>query len=169
MSAVLVASTVELAAVSSEWEDLAERTGATPFVRPGWVAAWWDAYGKGRLEIRCVRHAADGRLAALVPVRREGGVLGSPTNWHSPTFGLLAESDEAARAFPGAGALRIADVLRWPGVLQEPVVDAERTRALLEDLGRRVLDDSDLSDDVRRRVLVTGLRALDGRADLEVA
>jgi len=33
---------------------------------------------------------------------------------------------------------------------------------------RRVLDDADLSDDLRRRVLVTGLRALDGRADLEV-
>ena len=34
---------------------------------------------------------------------------------------------------------------------------------------RDVLDAPDLDDDTRRRVLVTGLRALDGRTDLEVA
>jgi DNA repair protein SbcD/Mre11 len=34
---------------------------------------------------------------------------------------------------------------------------------------RDVLDAPDLDDDTRRRVLVTGLRALDGRSDLEVA
>jgi DNA repair protein SbcD/Mre11 len=34
---------------------------------------------------------------------------------------------------------------------------------------RDVLDAADLDDDTRRRVLVTGLRALDGRTDLEVA
>jgi uncharacterized protein (TIGR00255 family) len=54
---------------------------------------------------------------------------------------LKALADEAARAFPGAAPLRVADVLRWPGVLTEPAADAERTRALLESLGRRVLDE----------------------------
>jgi DNA repair protein SbcD/Mre11 len=34
---------------------------------------------------------------------------------------------------------------------------------------RDVLDAADLDDDIRQRVLVTGLRALDGRTDLEVA
>lgn len=54
---------------------------------------------------------------------------------------LKALADAAAHAFPGAAPLRVADILRWPGVLTEPAVDAERTRALLDGLGRRVLDD----------------------------
>ena len=54
---------------------------------------------------------------------------------------LRALAAEAAQAFPGAAPLRIADVLRWPGVLAEPAVDAERTRAVLEDLCRHVLEE----------------------------
>jgi len=48
---------------------------------------------------------------------------------------------EAAKAFPGVAPLRVADVLRWPGVLAEPAADEERTRAALEELGRRALDE----------------------------
>ena len=54
---------------------------------------------------------------------------------------LRALAAEAATAFADAAPLRIADILRWPGVLAEPAQDAERTRALLEDLCRRALDD----------------------------
>lgn len=97
MRDALVASTAELASASADWEDLAARVRASPFLRPGWVAAWWNAFGKGRLELRIVRRAQDGRLAALLPVRLRRGVLDSPTNWHSPEFGVLSESPEAAR------------------------------------------------------------------------
>lgn len=48
---------------------------------------------------------------------------------------------EAAKAFPGVSPLRTADVLRWPGVLAEPAADEERTRAMLDSLCRRALDD----------------------------
>jgi uncharacterized protein (TIGR00255 family) len=48
---------------------------------------------------------------------------------------------EAAEAFPDAAPLRVADVLRWPGVLAEAPLDAQRTRAVLEDLGHRALDE----------------------------
>src|SRR5262249_6971203 len=48
---------------------------------------------------------------------------------------------EAARAFPGIDPLRAADVLRWPGVLAEPVADEARTRATLEKLCRNALDE----------------------------
>ena len=48
---------------------------------------------------------------------------------------------EVAKAFPGAAPLRTADVLRWPGVLAEPAVDEEATRAALELLVRRALDE----------------------------
>jgi uncharacterized protein (TIGR00255 family) len=54
---------------------------------------------------------------------------------------LRTLAGEAAAAFPGATPLRVADILRWPGVLAEPAPDAERTRALLEDLCRRALDE----------------------------
>ena len=48
----------------------------------------------------------------------------------------------------------------FAAIQQEPTVRGEFVT--------RVLNDPELSDDLRRRVLVTGLRALDGRADLEV-
>ncbi|MGH9576670.1 MAG: YicC/YloC family endoribonuclease, partial [Terriglobales bacterium] len=54
---------------------------------------------------------------------------------------LKSLTAEAAKAFPGAAPLRIGDVLRWPGVLAEPAADEESTRAALEILGRRALDE----------------------------
>ena len=37
--------------IAPEWDDLATRAGAPPFLRPGWFQAWWDSFGRGRLEI----------------------------------------------------------------------------------------------------------------------
>ncbi len=54
---------------------------------------------------------------------------------------LRALAAQVAKAFPGAAPLRAADVLRWPGVLAAPALDADRTRTALEDLCRRALDD----------------------------
>ena len=54
---------------------------------------------------------------------------------------LRSVAAEAAKAFPGLAPLRVADVLRWPGVLGEPAADEERTRAALDQLCRRALDD----------------------------
>jgi CelD/BcsL family acetyltransferase involved in cellulose biosynthesis len=39
----------------------------------------------------------DGRLAAVVPIERRFGILRSPTNYHTPSFGILAEDREAGR------------------------------------------------------------------------
>jgi uncharacterized protein (TIGR00255 family) len=54
---------------------------------------------------------------------------------------LRALSEEARQAFPEAGALRVADVLRWPGVTAEPPLDQEQLRNVAADLCRRGLDD----------------------------
>jgi uncharacterized protein (TIGR00255 family) len=54
---------------------------------------------------------------------------------------LQALAGEVLKAFPGAAPLRIADVLRWPGVLAEPAADEDATRAALEALMRRALDE----------------------------
>jgi uncharacterized protein (TIGR00255 family) len=50
-------------------------------------------------------------------------------------------AQEAERAFPGAAPLRLADVLRWPGVLAERSLDEERTRATVEQLCRKALEE----------------------------
>lgn len=78
--------------LSEEWDALADRAGASPFLRPGWIAAWWEAFGRGRLEILSVRRA--GELAGVLPVVRRLGVAASPTNWHTPTFGPLADGED---------------------------------------------------------------------------
>jgi len=48
---------------------------------------------------------------------------------------------EAGRAFPEAAPLRLADVLRWPGVLADAPVDEDAIRAAVEALARRALDE----------------------------
>jgi CelD/BcsL family acetyltransferase involved in cellulose biosynthesis len=79
-----------------EWDELADRAEATsPWLRPGWILAWWRAFGRGALEIVSVRR--EGRLSALVPLERTRAVLSSTANYHTPSFGILAEDEVAAR------------------------------------------------------------------------
>jgi CelD/BcsL family acetyltransferase involved in cellulose biosynthesis len=96
----LPARTVEPATVSTcealapEWDELARRLAAPPHARPGWVVAWWRAFGEGRLEIHTLRRG--GRLAALVPLVARAGALHGAANYHSPELALLAEDWSAA-------------------------------------------------------------------------
>jgi CelD/BcsL family acetyltransferase involved in cellulose biosynthesis len=75
--------------LAPEWDALADRVGAPPWLRPGWMAAWWKAFGRGKLEIVTLR--GDGELAALAPLRRHTGGIRSASNWHSPGYGFLVE------------------------------------------------------------------------------
>ncbi len=54
---------------------------------------------------------------------------------------LRGLAEEARKAFPDAAPLRVADVLRWPGVVAEPAADAEKLRAIAEGLCRGALDE----------------------------
>ena len=54
---------------------------------------------------------------------------------------LQSLAQEVARALPQAAPLRIADVLRWPGVLAEVPLDEEATRRAALELCRRALDE----------------------------
>jgi CelD/BcsL family acetyltransferase involved in cellulose biosynthesis len=80
-----------VAELVDEWDELADRAGAAPFARPGWICAWWRAFGKGTFEPVTLRH--DGRLTALIGLARAHRRLESPTNWHTPAFAALAEDD----------------------------------------------------------------------------
>ena len=48
---------------------------------------------------------------------------------------------QVQKALPQAAPLRVADVLRWPGVVAEPQADEEATRALAAELCRKALDE----------------------------
>ncbi|HEX7053066.1 MAG TPA: YicC/YloC family endoribonuclease [Burkholderiales bacterium] len=50
-------------------------------------------------------------------------------------------SEQVVRVLPQAAPLRVADVLRWPGVLAEAPLDEEQTRRAAAELCRRALDE----------------------------
>ncbi len=90
--------------IVDDWEALANRTRASPFDRPGWIAAWWHAFGTGDLEVIAVRDG--GELAAVLPIVRHAGGLCLPTNAHTPSFAPIGSSVAIARAWDAAFATR---------------------------------------------------------------
>lgn len=84
----------EVDGLDREWSALAERLGSTPFIHPGWTRAWWRAFGRGSLEILVQRRR--GELVGVLPLRRAWGAIASPTNWHTPVFGPVAEGGAIA-------------------------------------------------------------------------
>ncbi|WP_232666503.1 GNAT family N-acetyltransferase [Pseudonocardia sp. TRM90224] len=82
--------------LAAEWDELADRTGgATPFHRPGWFRAWWEAFGSGDPEI--IEARRDGRLVGVLPMLRNRGQLRGMDNWHTFVFGPVAADDEAVQ------------------------------------------------------------------------
>jgi uncharacterized protein (TIGR00255 family) len=123
------ALTLELRSVNSRYLDLQfriaeELRAAEPLLRE-------------LIGARLARGKIDCRLA----YSGEAAAGGACTLNAAALAQLKRLADEVRRAFPDAGQLRVADVLRWPGVLAEPPADEEQTRAALEQLCRRALDD----------------------------
>lgn len=120
----------EVDALGAEWDALALRTGATPYDRPGWIGAWWSAFGHGELCVLTRRR--DGRLTAVLPFGRSGSRLHSCSNVHSPVFDGVAESGDDLDALLEA-ALREGRA----GVLFEAVDGAGELAAAIERQARR--------------------------------
>jgi hypothetical protein len=93
---ILPGSVAPASPLHQEWGDLAERVQAPPFIHPGWIAIWADAFADRRLSVLGVRR--EGRLVGLMPLLERAAGTVSPTNWHTPLFGILAEDDEARAA-----------------------------------------------------------------------
>lgn len=112
--AVTVAVHAVDAALAAEWDRLAVAGGHSPFLRPGWVVAWADAFAGGRLAAVVVRRGR--RLAGVLPVlagghRRTGCRLRSPTNGETVRHGMVAEDRRAASELLAgwpAGAARLS-------------------------------------------------------------
>lgn len=70
------------------------------------------------------------------------GAAGTPQRLNAQALEQLRQlGDEARRAFPDAGPLRLADVLRWPGVIAEAPADDDAMRRIATDACRRALED----------------------------
>jgi uncharacterized protein (TIGR00255 family) len=121
--------TLELRSVNSRYLDLQFRIAEELRAAEPWLRELFGArLARGKLDCRVALgpEAAQARARALNPVALA-------------ELGRLAE--EARRAFPAAAPLQLADVLRWPGVLAEPAADEQGTRAALEALAHRVLEE----------------------------
>lgn len=120
--------------LDAEWQALAEATAAAPFLRPGWVSAWWSAFSEATPVVATLRR--DNGLAALLPLVGRRGLLRSPTNDHSPVFGVVAVDDETARALlTGLLARPIRRVL----LTHVPPDEVVRVRDAAAATGRRVV------------------------------
>jgi uncharacterized protein (TIGR00255 family) len=72
----------------------------------------------------------------------DSGAAKAPQRLNAEALQRLQELDrEARRAFPEAQPLRVADVLRWPGVIAEPTADEEALRTVTAGLCRQALDE----------------------------
>jgi CelD/BcsL family acetyltransferase involved in cellulose biosynthesis len=85
----------EVQRIAGEWEQLAESCSALPWMRPGWIGAWWNAFGAGRVRVSEVRDG--GELAGVLPLYSRRGVVSSLSNWHTPEFRPLARPAVAAQ------------------------------------------------------------------------
>jgi CelD/BcsL family acetyltransferase involved in cellulose biosynthesis len=79
-------------AFDQEWDDLADRIDAPPWLRRGWLRPFWRAFGGTPQPVVHRRH---GSLAGLAPMMRRNGAIVSSTNWHTPAFGFLAVDEDA--------------------------------------------------------------------------
>jgi len=84
---------------------------------------------------RVARGKVDCRLSLAA-----GGADGIPRLNAEALARLRTLAEAARKAFPDAAPLRIADLLRWPGVIAEDA-DEESLRAAVAALCRRALDD----------------------------
>jgi len=95
--------------LTGEWERLAWQTKSKPFLWPGWISAWWSAFGEG--ELRILAAYQDGRLVGVLPLQWSSGILSSTENEEAPLFGFLAANETAVKqlshAFLAQGAVRI--------------------------------------------------------------
>jgi CelD/BcsL family acetyltransferase involved in cellulose biosynthesis len=88
MSTIEVHDSVD--AIAEEWEELADRARAAPYLRPGWMGAWRRNFGDGRLVVIALR-GEDG-LEAVLPLEARGRDLCSLSNEETPRFGpVIAE------------------------------------------------------------------------------
>jgi CelD/BcsL family acetyltransferase involved in cellulose biosynthesis len=96
-----VESHSDISELAADWDALADRLEAQPFMRPGWIEAWLDAFAATPCKFLATRR--DGELTGVLPlVRGRGRVITPPANSHTPLGGALVNGEDAARALADA-------------------------------------------------------------------
>ena len=120
---------LELRSVNSRFLDVQFRIGEElRAVEPALRERITARIARGKVDCR-LAYATGGAVPALKALNAEA------------IEGLKRLAADARAAFPDAAPLRIADVLRWPGVLAEPAADDEGTRSMALRLAERALDE----------------------------
>ncbi|GAA2725098.1 GNAT family N-acetyltransferase [Cellulomonas aerilata] len=88
---LVVAPEARSPALERDWQDLATRTGAPPFVTPGWFFAWHDACAPSARTLLLTARE-DGQLLGLLPLLRRGRRLSGPGvgPWYAPVAGTAS-------------------------------------------------------------------------------
>ena len=77
------------------WDELADRVGAAPFARPGWLRPWAEAAG---VRLEALTAWCGPNLTGVLPIVSRRHHLYTPANWHTPWLEAVAEDDTARRA-----------------------------------------------------------------------
>ena len=101
--------------LATDWDQLATRSGSPPFIRPGWVRAWMDAFAPGR-ELRVLTAQRGDELVGVLPLLSGRGQLRSPTNGESMIFAPVVADTGAATALADrlAGSGLVVDLSLLP-------------------------------------------------------
>ncbi len=86
-------------ALADAWDELADRAGAVPFARPGWLLPWAEASGV-RLEALTAWRGP--HLTGVIPVVARRHRLFTPANWHTPWFEAVVEDEASRRSLAAA-------------------------------------------------------------------
>ena len=88
-----------------------------------------------------VSRVSRGKLDCRVFLKDAGGIAPG-ARFNSEALARLRElAAEVTKTLPQSPPLRVADILRWPGVLAESPLDEEETRRLATGLCRKALDE----------------------------
>lgn len=83
--------------IETEWNLLADETGAPPWLRPSWFRIWRASFAASD-PLAIVGTRLDGRLHGLGVFIRRRGRLYAAANFHTPWFGIVALNNAARRA-----------------------------------------------------------------------
>ncbi|MBN2112521.1 MAG: GNAT family N-acetyltransferase [Acidimicrobiia bacterium] len=91
--------------LAAAWDDLADRTGAAPFARPGWLRPWAEATG---VRLEALTAYCGDCLLGVLPVVWDRHRVRTPADWHSPWFEAVVADGTPLRALAAAlaGAAR---------------------------------------------------------------
>lgn len=131
--------------LEKKWDDLVARSPEpTPFLRAGWMRAWWEAFGSGDAHVVVVHDASGtlvgGAVFALGRAKFEGmpvKTLSLASNVHSNRADLVVDEEYVTPAARALAQWAHAQRGRWSVMrFEETPADSEAVRAFTAELAR---------------------------------